>query len=309
MDPNDPRLRDSQQAPSGSQMDELLRKGGYLKEDGSMDYKTVNNANKQIGAAYNMTSDDEDHKHGGHPRGNVNNGNGNGYHQDNNENMDHMDYPNNTGHMTNTSKSYSGSMSMSQMSMSQDEYDDSAYMEDQRDNEFVEPSPQTNSPDSPYHHQQDNNFGHVTTLSSVSRAMTRDSSEMAPYGNQAHPKFKFRQKELFPGFLPLTDTNPKPQPMHGNPEDRINDDILDRFVRKKNALTGLQKRLYESSFPTLIEAKKEEREEIFKQKLILCRAICDFSNDVKWLHEKKEKRFSFLNSFLFSLFCVVLFVV
>eukprot|EP01084_Bolivina_argentea_P048444 89261_1 len=77
--------------------------------------------------------------------------------------------------------------------------------------------------------------------------------------------------------------------------------ILSEFLTQSKEFTGIEKDLYESELPSITEVNKEERENIFVEKLYLCGAKCDFfdtSDQMIELIEKKERMLLELSEFI-----------
>ncbi len=121
----------------------------------------------------------------------------------------------------------------------------------------------------------------------------------ADYTNQYKMQRKvFKEKNPFEGFLTLSED--------GGGLNGVSKEFMDSKnpkeapKKRKITLKGLHKELYECKLPDLVEAPKEQREMIFRTKMRLAKATCEFKELTKvklLMIEKKEKILTELSEF------------
>ena len=101
-----------------------------------------------------------------------------------------------------------------------------------------------------------------------------------------------KDMEIEPGMLQHEMHSPTPSPTPYQLEDHQQTmDILHSFLQTMKQFDGIEKDLYESELPPITDMSKEQREQIFTEKLYLCQAKCDFfdtSDEMIELIGKKE---------------------
>jgi len=219
-------------------------------------------------AAQHMDYDDEDHietEMNGHSNGNAHDDTNNNNDVDGDEYNEYMDDINDTlnGHATNNNK-----------------------------------TPSSDSDDQMF------SIG----MKSAPSQSPRKKTKLAP--KEKHPFLGW--KKLVNGsapVVPLSDNedeklqsqSPEPTPTYQLDEDEPTRKVLVRYYNEIKQFSGIEKELYDSNLPSITEVNKEQRENIFVQKLYLCQAKCDFfdqRDEMIELIEKKERMLLELSEFI-----------